>query len=261
MSQKENYLARFHTITLEDLEIIKLLQRCDTKFIFHEDHLIFILDYLSRHYEILEIDNNRLFGYQNLYFDTDDYFFYRQHHNSKLSRYKIRCRRYIESNQCYFEVKQKNNKQKTIKSRLLLEDKDIGEELSEQSKEFAKNLVSINNEEIIDRVKPKLWIEFDRITFANLLNRERLTIDTNLTYSDKISPPKKMDNLVIAELKRDSFSLNSRFFQYLKSLGIHPFRISKYCIGIATIKGNIRYNRFKKKLLKLAKLTYGASER
>jgi hypothetical protein len=259
MIQRENYLTRFHTVTLEDLEIIKLLQRRDTKFIFHKNQLIFILEYLSRNYEILEIDNNRLFGYQNLYFDTDDYFFYHQHHNSKLSRYKIRCRRYIESNQCYFEVKHKDNKKKTIKRRLLLDDKRISEELSEESKKFAKNLVSINNGEIIDRVKPKLWIEFDRITFANRFNKERLTIDTNLTYSDRNSPPQKMNGLVIAELKSESFSLNSRFFQYLKSLGISPIRISKYCIGIAIIKSNIRYNRFKKKLLKLAKLNNGES--
>ena len=49
-------------------------------FIFHKDKLKNVLDYLSKHYEILEIDNKRFFKYENLYFDTDDYFFYHQHH-------------------------------------------------------------------------------------------------------------------------------------------------------------------------------------
>ena len=73
---------------------------------------------LARQYEVLEIDNKRFFKYQNLYFDTDDFFFYHQHHNRNLSRYKVRFRRYVDTNQCYFEVKHKNNKRKTLKSRL-----------------------------------------------------------------------------------------------------------------------------------------------
>ena len=251
MVRMGNNLASFHATTLEDLEIIKLLKRYDTKFIFHGDQLIPIFDYLSQNYEVLEIDNNRSFKYQNLYFDTDDYFFYRQHHNRKLSRYKVRFRRYVDSNKCYFEVKHKNNKRKTIKSRLLLEDKNISHELSEQTKEFARDCILINNGDIIDKVKPKLWIEFERITFANQFNKERLTLDTNLTYTDSNSLRQKLDNLVIAELKSEKFSLNSQFFQYLKKLKIYPIRFSKYCIGIAITEKNIKCNRFKKKLLKL----------
>lgn len=255
MNQIENSLACFHPTTLESINIIKLMKRYDTKFIFHRDQLANIFDYLSKHYEILEIDNKRLFKYQNLYFDTDNYLFYYQHHNRNFCRYKVRFRRYVDSNQCYFEVKHKNNKKKTIKSRLLLEDKNIHQELSEQSKEFARNFILINSGDIIDQVKPKLWIEFERITFANQSNKERLTIDVNLTYTDRNSLRQKIDNLVIVELKSEKNSLNSKFFQFLKRLKIYPIRFSKYCIGIAITEKNIKCNRFKKKLLKLNKLT------
>lgn len=97
-------------------------------------------------------------------------------------------------------------------------------------------------------------MNFDRITFANHENKERLTIDLNLTFTNKNSLQKKIDTLVIAELKSEKYSFNSQFTQYLKRLKIYPVKFSKYCIGIALTEKNIKYNRFKKKLLKLNKL-------
>jgi hypothetical protein len=260
MDPIKNNLSRFNTTTLEKLEIIKLLKRYDTKFLFHRDQLIPILDFLSRYYDILEIDNKRFFNYQNLYFDTDDYFFYHQHHNRKFSRHKVRFRRYVDTNQCYFEVKHKSNKRKTTKSRLLLGYKRISHELSGSSKDYARKIISINNGEIIDIVKPKLWIEFKRITFANQLKKERLTVDINLTFTNVNSHSLTLDDLVVVELKSENFSINSIFFQHLKSLGINPTRFSKYCIGTILTENDVKYNRFKKTLLKIDKLNQGDVE-
>lgn len=253
MNQIGNNLAGFQTIDLDALNTIKLMKRYDRKFIFHKDKLADVFDYLYKDYKILEIDNNRVFKYENLYYDTDDHFFYYLHHNGRLNRYKVRCRRYIESNQCYFEVKFKTKKNRTIKSRLLLDDKNINHGLSEESKEFARKSILINNGDIVDIVKPALWVDFNRITFANLFNKERLTFDINLTYTDKISHSQKIDNLIIAELKSEDFSLNSPFSQYLKNLKIFPANFSKYCMGIAITEKSIKRNRFKKQLLKLKK--------
>jgi len=251
MNQIEKNLSAFKVISLEELDPIKLMKRYDTKFIFQKDKLTSVFDYLYKDYQILEIDKKRSFTYENLYYDTDDYFFYYQHHNQRLNRYKIRCRRYIDSNQCYFEIKFKNNKKKTIKTRLLLEDIFINSELSENSKEFARKGVFKYNLDIIDIIKPKLWIDFNRITFANPSNKERLTVDINLTYTDKISRTKKINNLIIAELKSENLSFNSTFYRYLKNLKIFPANFSKYCMGIAITEKNIKRNRFKKDLSKL----------
>jgi len=251
MNPEEDRLGRFHSLSLEELDCVKLLKRFDTKFVFHRDKLPFVFDYLNGHYGILEINRNRVFKYESLYYDTDDYFFYHQHHNKKLNRYKIRCRRYIESDLCYFEMKFKNNKKKTIKKRLLLEDKLIGHELSGKMIEFGKNWILNDYKPILDKIKPKLRIEFDRITLASQASKERLTFDLNLAFTDSKSKYYKINNLIIAELKSETRSLNPEFLHHLKNLKIFPSTFSKYCIGIATTDNQVKSNRFKKTLLKL----------
>lgn len=255
MTRFEDRLAGFQTTTLDDMNIIKLLKRYDTKFIFHRDLLGAVLDYLSGTYKILEIGGDRSFDYENLYYDTDDFLFYHQHHNQKLNRYKFRCRRYTQSDLCFFEVKFKNNRRKTFKSRLPLEQGSIQPDLSEESKAFARECLIAGDCCMIDRIKPKLKIEYNRITFANQAGKERLTIDTDLTYIDRNADRRRIDNLVIAELKSESLSLNAQLYQYLKGLRIFPTRFSKYCIGIAMTEQNVKRNRFKKKLLKLTALS------
>lgn len=254
MDQIGQCLAEFQAIDLDELNAIKLMKRYDRKFIFHKDKLKSVFDYLLSEYKVLEIGANRFFRYENLYYDTADRFFYSQHHNRKLNRYKLRCRKYIETDQCFFEIKFKNNKKKTIKTRLLLGGRDISDELTEESKEFARKSVLINNCNIVDMVNPSLWIRFDRITFGNFINKERLTFDVNLTYTDKRLNSMKINNLVIAELKSEKISMNSLFFQYLKSIKIFPSRFSKYCMGIAIMEKDTKYNRFKRKLLRLENL-------
>jgi hypothetical protein len=253
MNQIENDLAAFQATSLTDIETIKLMKRYDTKFVFHRDKLQSVFDYLRPHYQVLEIDQKRSFRYENLYYDTADHFFYHQHHNQRVNRYKLRCRKYIESNHCFCEVKFKNNKKKTIKTRILLDDKNIHHELLDESREFARKSILIDSGDIVDKVGPALWIGFNRITFANVINKERLTFDINLTYTGINANSCKINNLIIAELKSEHASLNSSFCQYLKYLEIFPTKFSKYCMGIALTEKNIKCNRFKKKLLKLNK--------
>lgn len=254
MDKVEKYLADFSKVGLDQLDAIKLMKRYDKKFIFHKDKLKPVFDYLRNDYQVLEINGNRAFKYENVYYDTENHFFYHQHHNKKLNRYKLRCRQYIETNQCYFEVKFKTNKDKTIKTRLLLKDNSINGKLTYESKEFARKTVLINNGNIIDKVSPSLWISFNRVTFANLISKERLTFDMNLTYTDKRSNSRRIDNLIIAELKSENVSGNSPFFQYLKTINISPSSFSKYCMGIAITEKNIKYNRFKNKVLLIKNL-------
>lgn len=251
----ENPLDNFHPTALEDLNAIKLLKRFDTKFIFHKKQLGAVFDCLSGRYQILEIDNNRSFSYETLYYDTDDYLFYHQHHNRKLNRYKIRCRRYRQSDQCYFEVKFKNNRRKTIKSRLPLENGGIHPGLSEESKRFAKERMLVGDNRVIEKIKPKLKVEYNRITFANPANMERLTIDSDLTYIDSDSNRHRIENLIIAELKSENVSPNTPLYQHLKGLRIFPSKFSKYCIGIAMTEQRVKNNRFKKKILGLKKFS------
>jgi hypothetical protein len=134
-----------------------------------------------------------------------------------------------------------------------LENGKLHSDLSEESINFAKEKMNNGDGCIVERIKPKLKIEYNRITFANYTRKERLTIDTGLSYIGRNSKRKRIENLIIAELKSKKLSVNAELYQHLKRLKIFPVRFSKYCMGVAMTEQNVKYNRFKKKLQKLNK--------
>ena len=102
-------LGTFEPITLKGLEEVKMLNRIDTKYVFHIKQFAEILEEVKKDYYALEIDGNRMFAYESLYFDTEDYQLYKFHHNGKINRLKVRYRRYSDSGLVFFEVKYKVN--------------------------------------------------------------------------------------------------------------------------------------------------------
>ena len=93
----------------------------------------------------------------------------------------------------------------------------------------------------------KLSNTFQRITLANVANRERVTIDNTIYFSNK-KVNKTLQNLVVVEIKKSKIDMDSGLNQLLKINGIRPTSFSKYAIGSALINPNLKYNRFKKKL-------------
>ncbi|MBL0342143.1 MAG: VTC domain-containing protein [Bacteroidetes bacterium] len=111
------YLKAFKPIGLVELDKVALLDRMDTKYVFTIEQLPMFLDRLKDTYCVLEINNNSMFHYESLYFDTDAFYLFNQHFVG-LNRYKVRFRKYVESNQSFFEIKFKNNKSRTVKTRI-----------------------------------------------------------------------------------------------------------------------------------------------
>ena len=95
------------------MDQVTLLNRIDTKFVFEQGLLEKVLQEIKPHYRVLDIDGVRLNSYRSIYFDTEDFKFYYEHHNGKKNRSKVRYREYIDSGLCFLEVKKKNNKGKT----------------------------------------------------------------------------------------------------------------------------------------------------
>src|SRR6476620_1200607 len=91
-------MNKFEPITLQEMDGVKLMDRTDTKFTFNINELDAILDEARAHYRILDIEGNRISRYKTLYFDTENFKLYNEHHSGKLNRYKIRHRTYVESN-------------------------------------------------------------------------------------------------------------------------------------------------------------------
>ena len=127
-------LLNFNKTTLAEMNSVSLMKRVDTKFILNESQLLEVLSKLYDDYKILEIDQERLMKYSTLYFDSQNKKCFKDHHNGKLNRYKIRMRKYLVSDICFLEIKKKNNLGITNKIRRQI--KDFETNLTSESKDF-----------------------------------------------------------------------------------------------------------------------------
>lgn len=239
--QIDNTLQQFVPIHLSEMDEVRLMNRIDTKFAFCMEDLLKLLPELQKDYYVFEIENTRTPQYKSLYFDSDSFKFYHDHHNQKMSRFKVRIREYVESRIHFFEIKHKF-KGKTFKKRIPIN--GFEEVLNAKELDFLKQ---VNVDEI--NLNACLWNSFRRITLVHKKRKERLTLDFNLEFSweGKIE---NFPNLIIAELKQERLNRNSEFYELMKKELIRPYRLSKYCIGSIQLhkKKGLKYNRFKEKL-------------
>ena len=96
-------------ISLQEMSGIKLMNRTDTKFVATAEQLHAFLLAVQGEYFIQEINDKRIASYHTTYFDTGDYQMYNMHHCGRTTREKIRVRTYLDSNDTFFEIKNKNN--------------------------------------------------------------------------------------------------------------------------------------------------------
>ena len=243
----DNILEGFDPITLQQMDSVKLLDRVDTKFMFRAQQLPVLLERMKKDYFILEISGKRYTNYETLYFDTEGFGLYVMHHNGKLNRYKFRARRYVESNLCFFEVKFKNNKGRTIKDRI--KRPEIIKNISDKAEELVRTASTVDP----GVLKPQLWVNYLRITFVNKHSQERLTVDTGLHFVDDAGKV-LYDGLVIAEVKQGSGLDKSPFIALMREFKIQQKSISKYCLGVISLHPELKHNRFKPTLIYLNKL-------
>lgn len=240
-------LNTFKSINLENLGGSSLMNRVDTKFLFKLNFLNELLSQLVEEYDILEIENQFIHDYESLYFDTPELKFYKDHHNNRLPRNKVRIRKYVGTNTNFFEVKKRNRKH-IEKSRIPCD--EFRNSLLKEQLAFVKKF-DIENNNLIPTQKNS----YKRITLVHKNRKERLTLDFDLQFYWK-DKERKFRNIVIAELKQEKINRNILFFNLMKVNGYLPYRISKYCTGIYLLNNlkDIKYNRFKEKIRKLEKL-------
>ncbi|MGB0888059.1 MAG: polyphosphate polymerase domain-containing protein [Vicingaceae bacterium] len=246
-----NAINELSPLTLKELDRVKLQNRTDTKFVFNASLLPIILHEIADYYSILEIDGKRTNSYQTLYYDTDDFKSYIQHHNGKANRIKVRFRKYIESDLNFLEVKFKNNKGRTIKARTKTN------EIETSLTDFTKQFIADNSYSFYENkeVGPVLWNNFTRLTLAHKTKNERLTIDLNLKFESFSKKDKTtIEHITIAEVKQEKASSNSDFIKAIRKHHIRSSSMSKYCVGTALLNKNLKQNNFKERILKINKL-------
>lgn len=240
------HINQFEATSLGEMNAIKLLNRQDTKYIFHQRQLPDILDGLCDSYKMLEIDGVRLSAYQNIYFDTKDFTCYNMHQRGMLNRTKVRIRTYVESDLSFIEIKTKTNKSRTIKKRIPLEK---GENLHSGR---IKTFVDANSPFLADDLTQEIHIDFERLTLAHKDLKDRCTLDLNLraTWNGQTH---YFDKLVIAELKQDRFKNSSPFNLTLKKHKVYAESFSKYCFSFLELNDQLKRNNFKPKIQHLNK--------
>ncbi len=236
----DNFISDFEPISLQEMDTVALMKRIDTKFIFNRNILEKIFPLFLDQYKLLYVNGVVKSKYTSLYFDTDDFKFFLNHHNGRLDRSKVRFREYVDSEVCFLEVKRKNPKGKTIKKRIKVE--KSSKTLNHAQKEFVHN-----------RLKRDYELQychknfFHRITMVNKFAKERITIDFDLEFqNDKETIRNQTKNIVIAELKQEKLNRTSFFYKLMKENGIRPSGMSKYCIGTSLLNEDLKANRFKK---------------
>jgi hypothetical protein len=231
-------------VNLDDASRVELMNRTDVKYIFNVNKLPDILKKALKNYKILEINNERIHLYKNQYFDTSDYDMYLDHHNGRSNRYKIRYRNYDVTDVAFLEIKYKTNKDRTIKKR-------IKNRYSTNLNKGSSKFIETNSPYKCNELTPVLKNDFHRITLVHKSDKERITLDFNLSYTcDFNGTVKKHDlpKIAVCEIKREGYTHSSEFMRILRSEDVRQSRMSKYCIGAAMLYSDLKKNQFKNKL-------------
>ncbi len=244
----ERITTHFPVVMLDEIRAYALQDRVDTKYLIRLMDLPALLNELSDSCSILEVESHKISGYRTLYLDTPAFTFYHDHHNGKRPRFKIRMREYLSSGQTFLEIKRKENGLRTVKNRVEIS------QIREYLTPHMQNFLSENYPGEVHSLQPALWNTFDRITLVNNNTFERLTIDTGLYFFNMINTL-QLSHLAVVELKQSDFSRESLIVQTLKHQGYQPISFSKYCTGIATLRTDVKRNRFKKNFLEFKAAT------
>jgi hypothetical protein len=243
-------LRDFDPISLAEMETVALLDRTDTKYILPAGAVPELLKTLSRDYRVLDFGGRRLNRYRTVYFDTKSMDLYLRHHADNEVRHKVRSREYVEDHLAYLELKRKTNKDRTIKERIQ-----------------TPSLVTASGRVVDDfllsqfplaqpGLAPRLTNAFYRATLVSNAGSERLTLDLNLSFTARRRRA-ALPGIVIVEVKQAGFDRRSPVIKAMRSEGIPPRGISKYCLGVALLYPEVKHNNFKPRLLLLEKLMRG----
>lgn len=239
--------GKFTPISLDEMTDVSLMNRFDVKYLVPVHLLSRILRDARPYYRILEIDRERLFSYDTLYYDTPDLSLYNSHHSGRGSRYKIRFRNYVESDLSFFEIKHRNNKGKTHKSRIALPTA-FNTHLTGPMSEFLAHSTPLASDEMLGSLR----VQYRRLTLVNRQKQERVTIDIDLSFEHETNRA-AFPHMAVFEIKQEKLR-GSAMSEILKKYHVRAGSISKYCLGIISTHERIKFNRFKSKFLQIIKL-------
>ena len=245
-------LSGMGTITLAQMDGVKLLNRIDVKYVTTEAVLRQILQRCTAAgYRVLQTEGGPINSYSTIYYDTPALTMFTHHRNKHLVRQKVRTRCYLSSGDCFLEIKRKNNHGRTRKKRIGIPRSEM---MDFKADAAACEYLAAHSCFGAAELSPVLETAFRRITLVNPALTERLTIDTCLHFTNYRSGlGSTLQDAVIIELKQDGRAA-SQMKDILLDLRVKPFRVSKYCVAVTLTQPSARAGRFKLKVRYIEKL-------
>ncbi|QSB16525.1 polyphosphate polymerase domain-containing protein [Natronosporangium hydrolyticum] len=210
----------------------ELQTRTDRKYVLPIAELPDFLTAIGSRARVLEIDGTRSFGYESVYFDTPELTSYLLAAHRRRRRFKVRTRTYLDSHQCWLEVKTRGRRGSTVKHRHPYD--PAHRAMLAPGRAFVDGVLA--GERLTDyhrlRFAPSLTTRYQRSTLFLPDSASRVTIDTELTCHDQAGEL-AVPHLAIVETKTSSAA--SDIDRLLRDHRHRPVRISKYGTGMAAL--------------------------
>ncbi|PSL52201.1 VTC domain-containing protein [Saccharothrix carnea] len=227
-------LARMAPVGLAELVDRAALQtRVDRKYLVPAEALPLLLEQLAPHARVLDIDGERTFRYRSVYFDTPRLVSYHSAAYRRRRRFKVRTRTYLDSAECWLEVKISGARGSITKHRLPYhpDDRDTvrpGRRFVDEA--LARESIAPDTDGSFD---PVLVTDYQRTTLLLPESASRVTIDTALSWRHD-DAALRLSGLAVIETKTASAA--SPVDRVLWQRGVRPARISKYATGLAALR-------------------------
>jgi hypothetical protein len=234
-------LKMFESVTLEAVVgAAPLLTRIDHKYVVPVTALRDVVQQLDM--PVLDINGQRVFGYESVYFDTPERTAYLASARRHRRRIKVRTRTYLDSGVCMFELKSKGYRDQTVKERI---EYDINDRFT--LNDAACFFLADRAERLPARsLEAALTTTYRRTSFADLLLGARVTVDTDLVCNDASGRRVGMPGYAIIETKSANGSCATD--RMLWRAGYRPDSISKFGLGVAALHPELPSNKWHRPL-------------
>ncbi|MFN2428522.1 MAG: VTC domain-containing protein [Cryomorphaceae bacterium] len=240
-------LDGYERIKLEDLPAETMMERMDRKFLTSYSRIPDLLPGLQNHYNAIEAAGSVVAPYKTLYFDTEDFAFYRMHHRGFGNRVKVRYRHYPCTDTTFLEVKRKSNKGFTSKERIMTDGVRLN--LDSESREFLNRQLP---EIPASTLKSGARIEYTRLGFIAKGGNERFSVDFNMKAYFRDAEV-SFGKLAIFEVKQDAMR-TTPVVAHLRERGVREESVSKYCTALSLLNPLLRSNLFKPAIRRIQKI-------
>ncbi|WP_292814765.1 polyphosphate polymerase domain-containing protein [Microbacterium sp.] len=254
-------LERFRTIDLAELNAHAELQtRVDRKYILPACALASVLRALPSDTRVLEHLGEHAPRYLSHYFDTPDLQSFFGAARGRRRQFKVRPRRYVDSQVAFLEVKTRGGRSLTVKDRVDVSDSDA-RHLDPEGTAYAEGVLTeagIAGAAIAPRLRRELTTRYRRVTLllpahvpdastAGGRDASRMTIDIDLGWVDAASGSTlNLPDAVIVETKsgRSAGPADRALWAH----GIRPATLSKYGTGLAALRSDLPANKWRRVL-------------